>query len=230
MKKEHPILFSLPMVQAILEDRKKQTRRICKHQHWTHSELTDVNINKIIQKVDRNVSCPYGQPGDLLWVRETFTEWPKGEFQFRASTRSGDELGKWKPSIHMPKAAARIWLEITEVKVERLQAISEGDAKAEGIKLHSGGQHYLDYIAEAYNTTQFIYRLRSAKDSFKTLWQLVNERNKSFIEVHGIRWSDNPWVWVVKFKVISTNGKPEICYKTNEVCKYDCKGLCRESM
>jgi hypothetical protein len=235
--KEHPILFSTPMVQAILEGRKTQTRRICKHQHWTHSELTDVNINKRIQKVDRNVSCPYGQPGDLLWVREKFAK-TMGVFEpeicysffaddFHWSWQPGDvphgklscqwhdaDLSKevkWKPSIHMPKAAARIWLEITEVKVERVQDISEEDAIAEGIipllassmQLKTQGQLYFDYTKPKQIFNEGIPPFWS----FNSLWCSING---------GESWDANPWVWVVKYKVISTTGKPSFDYAQDD--------------
>lgn len=224
--KEHPILFSTPMVQAILEGRKTQTRRIMKRIPRL-SDSIEWAGNYLKEKEDfRHSLCPYGQPGDLLWVRETWCVTQPFDpetyhFGYKCgiqpySNKPASEKynylspDKWKPSIHMPKAADRIWLEIEEVKVERLQDITEEDAKAEGVKLHKEGRHYLDYIAEDSNTTQFIYRLLTAKQSFKSLWELVNERNKSFIERHGICWIDNPWVWVIKFKVISTTGKPDI--------------------
>jgi hypothetical protein len=90
--KFHPILFSPEMVKALLEGRKTMTRRECKHQFWTHSELTDVNINGIVKKADKAVSCPYGEVGDVLWVREehyAFGIWEKNGF-----TKSGRR--KWK--------------------------------------------------------------------------------------------------------------------------------------
>lgn len=230
---EHPILFSTEMVKAILEGRKTMTRRVVKNIENGSRYLNEypaheaMNMYPFIepsefQKPDNNkiasvVSCPYGKPGDLLWVRETWTgdifSGSANAFVYKATSpnhRNCQErkLSIWKPSIHMPKAAARIWLQVEEVRVERLQDISEEDAKAEGVKIHSRGNFYLDYVAEAFNTTQFIYRLPSAKQSFKTLWELINERRKNFIEKHGITWIDNPWVWVVKYKVLSTTGKP----------------------
>jgi hypothetical protein len=193
MKKEHPILFSTPMVQAILEGRKTQTRRILKPKpianeivesnqwkRYTHVSRKEIIANPGFYEIKSVHKCPYGETGDLLWVRETFTEWPKGEFQFRASTRSGDELGKWKPSIHMPKVAARIWLEITEVKVERLQDISYADAKAEGVEL---------------------------PHNFYELWVKINGYES---------WMTNPWVWVVKFKVLTTTGKPSFDFAQDD--------------
>jgi hypothetical protein len=242
--KEHPILFSTPMVQAILENRKKQTRRVVKPQPPSDAHcFTFLNDDDVWKK--RNIQntwtyfvepeagsfpcndsdklkCPYGQPGDRIYVRETFEYLDRGTddngwegyLRYVADEKeirypSQDCSPKRMPSIYMPKTAARIWLEVEEVKVERLQDISEEDAQAEGVKLHKEGRYYLDYIAEAYNTTQFIYRLNTAKQSFKSLWELVNERKKNFIEKHGICWIDNPWVWVIKFKIISTTGKPE---------------------
>jgi hypothetical protein len=111
--KEHPILFSTPMVQAILEGRKTQTRRIIK------------SFNKR--------QCPYGEPGDVLWVRETWAP-ALGDIAYRADytnevLEEKRNKGIWHPSIHMTKAAARIWLQITEVRVEKLEFYSIKDTK-----------------------------------------------------------------------------------------------------
>lgn len=191
---EHQILFRTPMVQAILEGRKTQTRRVCQHQHWAFSELTDVNVNGICQKVDRNVSCPYGQPGDRLWVREktiinnnSNTYWPVADGYVKTA-----DYEKTIPSIHMPKAAARIWLEIEEVKVERVQDINDKGAIAEGVLQLEPG--VFKGYNPACNFPNYI-----AKSSFKELWITT-----------GGDWYGNPWVWVIKFKVLSTTGAVNI--------------------
>src|SRR5690606_3289869 len=143
--KEIPLLFQTEMVRAVDKYRKEQTRRAKGLNEI--NEAPDIYEYKGVLETgnhvfgrmwkghfvqSKHIKCPYGEPGDLLWVRETFTEWPKGSFQYKASTASGDELGIWKPSIHMPKAACRIWLMVEEIRVERLQDISEEDAVEEG--------------------------------------------------------------------------------------------------
>lgn len=140
--KERPILFSGEMVRAILEGRKTQTRRVIRDNLL--SRFDDLNLDSYS---DRNPSyetecgqlvlmtdlCPYGQVGDRLWVRETWAYCPYRDcFFYRADNFSEDKF-KWKPSIHMIRAASRITLEITGVRVERLQDISEEDAIAEGM-------------------------------------------------------------------------------------------------
>jgi len=207
--KEHPILFSTPMVQAIMEGRKTQTRRIVKPQppsskcefigareflasdkigyYW--SDGTHNNMQGFWPGIEKDLYCPYGHPGDVLWVRETFAP-ALGDVAYKADYSQSvlDEprnKGIWKPSIHMPKAAARIWLEITEVKVERLQNISNEDVIAEGVKAdiatdHPRGVHYT---------------------AFSDLWIKINGNGS---------WISNPWVWVVKFKILSTTGAASI--------------------
>jgi hypothetical protein len=219
--KEHPILFSTPMVQAILEGRKTMTRRICKHQHWSFSELTDVNSNGITQKKDRSVSCQYGSVVDMLWVKETFyafghwtkitdTETGKEEWHFNDLTldqgfsylfedckpdniyKKRGYLGWYKrPSIFMPKIAARIWLKITNEKVERLYDISSPDAIHEGVQNLSLAA-WKDYLNDVKYTS-------NPRCSFFSLW----------ISINGAKsYESNPWLWVVQFEVISTTGKP----------------------
>lgn len=230
--KEHPILFSTEMVQAILEGRKTQTRRVVKPQpeaeHFTfggdyppHQIRCDEKEAKFSflrsPKTDRacflpdapklydRIGCPYGEPGDRLWVRETWAP-ALGDVAYKADYSQSvlDEprhKGIWKPSIHMPKTAARIWLEIEEVKVERLQDISEEDAKAEGIlpllassmQLITQGQLYFDYS----KPKKFFNDGLPPFWSFNSLWCSINGPES---------WEANPWVWVVKFKVISITG------------------------
>lgn len=205
MSKLRPILFSTEMVRAILDGRKTQTRRVCRHQHWSHSELVDVNVNGITQKVDRNVSCPYGQPGDILWVRETWCyvmlfhahDLLEGSrdsnlYVYKTSFHEDwmeyakEKYGyKWKPSIHMPFAAARIFLRVKNVRVERLQDISERDAVAEGIM-----NVYIHY----YVGDKFVIPKDNPINSFRSLWQSINGSES---------WEANPWVWVVEFEPIS---------------------------
>jgi hypothetical protein len=183
------------------------------------------------------IKCPYGKPGDQLWVRETWLrgcEWdgdsdmPPAQIYYKAdgiaqkmewydeNREDGIRPGgpAWKPSIHMPKAAARIWLEITDVRVERVQQISEEDAVAEGVRscqLTCGWDStmYKDYMADAsgYGDPAVDYPLTStAVHSFSTLWQKINGANS---------WNNNSWVWVLKFRVLSTTGLPS--HTTNTI-------------
>lgn len=155
-----PILFSTPMVQAILQDRKTQTRREIKkkYSNTDHVFKTDKYGTRLIERQNdvpkpiknpdssttRKVTLfaevkPKYQIGDILWVRETFKKqnpFGKPTYQYKAdwdSYETGVELSGWKPSIHMPRKAARIFLKVTNVRIERLQDISEADAIAEGI-------------------------------------------------------------------------------------------------
>jgi len=159
-----------------------------------------------------NSLCPYGKPGDLLWVRESclfLQSQPKSGWIYRADGHDDiDEALKreryrWRPSIHMPKVAARIWLEVTDVKVERLQQISKEEAIAEGI-LHDeiGFKDYDMAMAKGYGHPDYDYQhVQDAKLSFKSLWQSINGWES---------WNINPWVWCVSFKVLSTTGKPQL--------------------
>ncbi len=210
--KERPILFKGDMVRAILDGRKTQTRRIMKLP-IIHSD--DERGTVSIASPDPDVwasafvatYCPYGQPGDRLWVRETWRSgWSYGgdyqTVQYRATETAhvGDpdhavcevmvgkfgipdntphsiiSGGKWKPSIHMPRWASRITLEIVSVSVERLQDISKDDAIAEGVRPCGYGLND-----------------GTAQRAFKSLWQSINGPES---------WDANPWVWVVEFKRI----------------------------
>lgn len=221
MTKERPILFSTPMVEAILDGRKTQTRRtrgleeINKNPddwHFVGMCVTDSGeLKATFQNCEDfvRIKCPYGKPGDRLWVRET---WQKTDFLhpsnenygyvYKASENGKDwqentEEWKWKPSIHMPKAAARIWLEITDISVERLQDISKEDAITEGIEPVADG--YKNYMPKLSSTSQFCWP--TAYHSFQSLWESINGAES---------WDLNPWLWVVKFKVLSTTGKEGI--------------------
>lgn len=171
-----PILFSTPMVQAILEDRKTQTRRVNNHPYFSKEELLEHTLPKY------NV-------GDILWVRETFIHW-NGNYQYKPLP-FGEELGKWKPSIYMPREAARIFLKVTNVRLERLQDISEADAIAEGVKQHSdyGSTGYVHYgrVDEALTDIDAVW-------SFETLWESINGKES---------WNQNPYVWVYDFERIN---------------------------
>jgi hypothetical protein len=197
MTKLKPILFSTPMVQAILEGRKTQTRRICKHQFWSFSERLDFNENKIHLKVDKNVSSPY-QVGDILWVRETWNNWgnlhgcePKYVYKATDLRSCGHN---WRPSIFMPKEACRIFLKAINVRVERLNEISGADVVAEGV-----GE---PFRSGARNMTSAQIDYNSWEDKqvtlFQSLWESINGAGS---------WEKNPYVWVYEFERIE---KPEV--------------------
>lgn len=187
MKKERPILYSTPMVQAKLDGRKFQTRRVIKESFngcFTNGTL------------DAEAKCPYGAVGDILWTREA---WSKNHYEgvdaeptyfFKAG--GPDVKGIWKPSIHMPKKIARIWEEITAIRVERLNSIDDGDAIAEGIYKPLGSQFYQATNGNGpwgENPVQ----------TYKNLWELINGEGS---------WDVDPWVWVITTKVLSTTGRP----------------------
>lgn len=206
--KERPILMSGPMVRACLRevDPKTQTRRLVKPQpilesgawYW-RSPLYDngggcdyfhtKSLTGVMEAWAR--ACPYGQPGDRLWVRETFRategaprragEAPT-EYVYRADQEPSTDGFRWKPAIHMPRAACRLVLEIAAVRVERLQDISEADAKAEGCRSadHATGRECI------LDPAMGSYRLH-----YRDLWDSLNAKRAP--------WSSNPWVWVVEF-------------------------------
>ena len=191
MSRVLPILFNTEMVQAIMDGRKTVTRRILKHDTRallnspyckTHPEVPD---KQIIEKLCKS---PYEQ-GDVLYVRETWCSRYDGEKYFyladKCTKREEKKLldygeVKWRPSIHMPKEAARIFLKVNDVRVERLQDITEKQAETEGI---NGSEVLYDgYI--------------DAREKFAELWDSTIK--KSDIEKYG--WNANPWVWVIEFE------------------------------
>lgn len=224
--KERGILFKAPMVRAILEGRKTQTRRIMKPQYdgdalcsprWfhttkedTHGQLTDGDL--IFGTFDDNgefgARFPYGAIGDRLWVRETWCHAADDDDRMKynadgnldsscchyraggldvvhvdgAETKSGLPKSPWVPSIFMPRWASRITLEITNVRVERLNDITEEDAADEGIKFDTSLMGYW----EGYNT---------AREAFAKLWESINGAGS---------WSANPWLWVIEFQRVQS--------------------------
>jgi hypothetical protein len=180
-----PILFSAPMVQAILEGRKTQTRRIVKDKMLQNAAGND-DIEFLILTVSHKIKA-----GNILWVRETFTEWPKNSFQYFASTAFGEELGKWKPSIHMPKKACRIFLKVRSISIERLREISEYDAISEGIK-----KTWISNIPAECKYKNYINDGKGSLDpieSFESLWISINGQES---------YDANPFVWVIEFERI----------------------------
>lgn len=196
---EHPILCRTTMVQAIVEGNKTMTRRKLKLK-LDPIEVAGLDIEKIL------ALCPYGKVGDLLWVRETFfVEQYFNGLTLECFTKykadfEGPVAWNWKPSIFMPKASARLWLEITDIKIERLHDISEEDAKAEGCK-HAYDIYQKGVVFEMTSGEGgIIHNARSFRRGFLLLWKSINGEAS---------WNANPWVWVISFKVLSTTGKPE---------------------
>lgn len=180
--KERPILFSAPMVRALLEGRKIQTRRVVKLNASGRAEKGGRNWH--LDDPNALLACPYGQPGDRLWVRETWLRTANEEINYRADggypEGAAKMLGGWRPSIFMPRHASRILLEITAVRVERLQDISASDAVAEGALNQSAA----DQFAQVH-----------AIDMYRCIWSGINGAES---------WDKNPWVWVIEFKRIES--------------------------
>ena len=217
--KERPILFSAPMVRAILDGRKSQTRRIVKPQPHAGVRRSVFVRSGLEDGHGRELRCPHGVPGDRLWVRETWQHAPqdrcdcpqpsepspcddwsngtgcrsnRGEVLYRADVgneteersvvrlahRHGTHVAPWRPSIHMPRWASRITLEVTGVRVERLQEISDADAMTEGVPFTElpQGQDRPDPLHRA---------------QFADLWESINGPRS---------WEANPWVWVIEFR------------------------------
>jgi hypothetical protein len=165
--KRRPILFSTPMVQAILEGRKTQTRRVVKPQ--------PANTNDVLNLVndDLQYKSPFGQVGDVLWIRETWAKTIDNDYVFKANNPYTHL--RFKPSIHMPKEACRLFLQIKSVRVERLLDISEQDAKAEGVLVDRSPNYptldiYKNYLFPKDDATHYIDPI----SSFKSLWQKIN--------------------------------------------------------
>lgn len=193
--KERPLLFSSAMVHAILEGRKTQTRRIVKLTDSGRVKGVGSPKNWHIDDHDVVNACPYGIPGDRLWVKETFAHWSPKIIKYRADGECSDgdrrehyTPGKWRPSIFMPRWASRILLEITNVRVELLQDITEDGALAEGIEKLTGQFDGCYAAGQSLSGT-------TARECFQRLWNYINAAN-------GFGWEANPWVWVVEFKKI----------------------------
>jgi len=223
--KERPILFSAPMVRAILEGRKTVTRRVVKPQPPARNDMINAaycghpNLwlpnGSIGADTPREWKCPYGQPGDRLWVRETWAVQrhepclpherdyqdlisPVVRYRADGSTRriQGDRstgvgvyhgaVEKTRVSIHMPRWASRITLEVTGVRVERLQDISTEQAVAEGMHTfpHKGGTAYAWSADDKHGHA-------SATGAMRWIWDQINGEGA---------WHANPWVWVVEFR------------------------------
>lgn len=198
--KSRPILFSAPMVRALLAGTKTQTRRSLRDGTWLDPKEGVIRMCSVGNGVTgfQSVACPYGQPGDQLWVRETWAHHVQaqsaerdedGPFVYAADGPQALQArlaSKWTPGIHMFRWASRITLELTDVRVERLQDISEADALAEGVtpKWEPGCSGRL---MEAFNGFSF----RPAASAYADLWEQINGPGS---------WDANPYVWALSFK------------------------------
>lgn len=226
--KERPIIFNADMVRAILAGTKTQTRQVVKPQppsktfqvtpyHHPDSRPRFFAWKSGFGGAEMHpqwepIPCPYGQPGDRLWVRETWNSFDGWAGYYYAADYDGWGIGpdddpdhvpdhavRWKPSIHMPRAASRITLEITSVRVERLQEIWENDADciAEGIEEMPphpcGVRRWRNY--QPGHPQAWSLNLVTPGNSFSTLWRSINGDES---------WDADPWVWVVEFKRVES--------------------------
>ncbi len=198
--KERPVIFNGEMVRAILDGRKAQTRRPVKFPHIDRDAMCELSGSELAGELSQGNyrNSPHGKPGDLIWVRETFAafdaDWkhpgkphdlkdgPWPNVVYPASVAKIPD-GTCRPSIHMPRWASRITLEITAVRVERLQDISEEDAKSEGV---APSQHII-------TPPEALYRV-----GFLKLWQSIYGEES---------WRANPWVWVIEFRRVCDSAR-----------------------
>lgn len=235
--KERPIIFTTNMVRSILDGRKTQTRRIIKarDQPYLETEIDEVAFSPVngwcvrrpfitqesmtCYEVTQTFKCPYGQPGDILYVKETFRKYNHitqeggllGEsvLEYKADghgalvehdgdgciiyKKNGEEkLISWTSPRFMPKEAARTWLQVTDIRVERVQDISEEDAMAEGVEKYHNTDWYKRYGSDD-------HWCATAYASYAYLFETINGKDA---------WNANPWVWVITFRVLSTTGRP----------------------
>lgn len=245
--KERPILFSVPMVRAILDGKKTQTRRVIKQQpsggkifppndfdrpdHWY---FRDAYYACEENDIGNYVKCPYGKPGDRLWVREAWAlgadRQGEGKFFYQSTDeanvvktemssgvvclggRNKDKIGhlkRWRPAIHMPRHLCRIILEIADIRVEKLQSITEEDAVTEGARewAQNPDVNGLEDKPRAYDNRQNDWCRHSriadpntpvatSRGAFAALWESING------DKPGASWKDNPYVWVISFRRI----------------------------
>lgn len=218
--RERPILFSSPMVRAIQSRRKTQTRRTIQlRDGWEVGESFDGipwPTRRRGNELER-MPCPYGEPGDRLWVRETWMPFDPDHiiggipYAYRASTtqegeairqayiRTGRDY-RWRPSIFMPRAASRIHLQVVAVAVERLQEITNEAIVYEGfepirpeVMISTGHLVQVGRYEDSYSTLRGL---------FSGLWDKINGAGA---------WASNPWVWVVGFEVVSKQGETNVC-------------------
>lgn len=241
MNNEKPILFSGPMVRAILDGRKTMTRRVVKEPIWTDPEVHNPAAPYRYGNFATTKPCPYGEAGDRLWVREAwrcgyseaaqepYIQYREGgdivdpkspaEHNRMAHYCTGvagvvdDAKPSYRPSIHLPRWASRILLEVVSVRIESLHDISEDDAIAEGIEGGPGRWKSYEVIHEGPKKGEphphSTVPNRMAVTSFRELWQSING---------VVSWGENPFVWVVEFNDIS---KCHICGAKDYACCHE---------
>ena len=197
-----PILFNTEMVKAILDGRKTCTRRLAKFLPGKNPQWTGYIKDGLMLYNGKNEPCirkALYQPGDILYVRETWHKYTKrvnnGEFchltefyGYKASIANSEDANEpWHPSIHMPKEAARIWLKVTDVRVERLQDITVDECHREGINIETSAVTDGETLNRNHDFSL---------EKFETLWDSTVK--KSDLDRYG--WDANPWVWVIEFE------------------------------
>lgn len=198
---ERPIIFSCDMVRAILRGEKTQTRRPVKPPFMIN------RLNGFLERPDGNrgrlksYPCPFGQPGDRLWVKETFAYEADFGVAYRADEGDnpedvGGKRQKWTPSIHMPRGLSRITLEITDINAERVQDISEKDAWAEGMEALDGSFNEAALCATA---KRYEHCVEDSRCIYAHLW------NALYAKRPGLSWEENPWVWAITFKLLESS-------------------------
>lgn len=229
---ERPILFSAPMVRAILDGDKTQTRRVVKTPlphgpfdcGWSgtmYSAACEPNEHGARGCTCKPIRPFYGFPGDRLWVRETWSDRGDNNVAYRATNNVRVDgvmvnvvptVDKWQPSIYMPRWASRITLEVTGVGIERLQDITEEDARSEGVRRDSSHGEALLNIGDKYHAGMYVEprredetlsewgkRVWTFRNHFAALWDSINAKR-------GYGWDKNPWVWVIEFKLSAALG------------------------
>lgn len=185
MSRVLPILFNMKMVRAILDGRKSCTRRIIKPQPQGYFEVSEEPLYIYDTDGKQGKITPPYQPGDILYVRETWKQAPNGYYYYEDWQKDDiADVTKWKPSIHMPKEAARIWLKVTDVRVERLQEITRLSVQKEGIEVdpkECAGK--FDFITELFLL-------------FQKLWDSTIKK----FDLDSYGWDANPYVWVIEFE------------------------------
>ncbi|EOH6248279.1 morphogenetic protein [Klebsiella pneumoniae] len=188
--KERGMIFNGEMVRAILDGRKTQTRRPVKFPVLDKNLGCELAGNELAGELSAGnyLNSAFGKPGDRIWVRETWARYNidqnSHDIAYRATTPADwPEEGRWRPSIHMPRWASRILLEITDVRAERLNAISQENAQAEGMELTGWRPTYSDPDSGGEVMTPY--------DNFAELWSSIYGDES---------WKANPWVWVIEFK------------------------------
>ncbi|QFT81198.1 hypothetical protein FIU89_11310 [Roseovarius sp. THAF27] len=216
-----PILFSAPMIRALLAGRKTQTRRLLKRPSWAQAKgwperiMDEQDLDGRLKWFARETGCladlPIPQPGDLLWVKETWTHTGQGAWTTQDTLRALDGRveyratndipgAAWFPSIFMFRKFSRLTLRVTDVRVQRLQEISEADAQAEGIEMESADPPFY-YVPGIWPHSLTAVGVESgerpAQRSFSKLWDLLNADRAP--------WADNPWVAAYTFEVHQCN-------------------------